>query len=639
MISDDNISEHYKKTIGRHAIIAITDLNGTITYVNDQFCEISQYTREELIGSNHRIINSGYHPKEFFEDMYSAITKGEVWQGDIRNRAKDGSYYWVSTMITPLKNEQGIIDQYFAIRIVNTKRKQAEEAMRISEQRYRGLLANLDAGVIVHAPDTSIIKNNPRASELLGLDDGQMRGKQANDPYWKFLYEDNSQLPLDRYPVNEILFTKKPIKNRIFGIERAANDVIWVSADGFPVFQTDDEISEIVISFIDITERRKMEVEMIEKSKFVESLLNLNPSILYIHDIIERRNVFSNEGIERILGYSRNEIQGFGSQALFLLMHPEDRSAFIEKIYPLYKNTKDNAQIVHQYRMKSKDGLWHWIESTEIIYKRLSDGSVKQIFGAANDITERKQAEEALQKHAQELEILNNTKDKFFNIIAHDLRNPFIGITGISEILEAELTRDNNERSSEFLKYTQMIQTSAKSAFTLLENLMEWAKAQTGNIKVKPENISFDYILSYTIPIISGNAFKKNITIKKALAATDRIYADESLVSTILRNLLTNAIKFTHPNGKIIVSTESKNNFLEISVNDSGVGIETKNLEKIFRIDSKFSKLGTDKEKGTGLGLILCKEFVEMLGGKIWVTSEVGVGSTFTFSLPLSMNN
>lgn len=88
------------------------------------------------------------------------------------------------------------------------QRKQAEEAMRISEQRYRGLLANLDAGVIVHAPDTSIIKNNPRASELLGLDDGQMRGKQANDPYWKFLYEDNSQLPLDRYPVNEILFTK-----------------------------------------------------------------------------------------------------------------------------------------------------------------------------------------------------------------------------------------------------------------------------------------------------------------------------------------------------------------------------------------------------------------------------------------------
>jgi PAS domain S-box-containing protein len=332
MISDDNISEHYKKTIGRHAIVAITDLNGTITYVNDQFCEISKYTRKELIGRNHRIINSGYHPKEFFEDMYSTLTRGEVWQGDIRNRAKDGSYYWVSTMITPLKNEQGIIDQYFAVRIVNTKRKQAEEAMRISEQRYRGLLANLDAGVIVHAPDTSIIKSNARASELLGLSEEQMRGKAVDNPHWKLLDADNTPLPFDRYPVNEILVSKKPIKNKIFGLERMSTEVIWVSVDGFPVFKTDDEISEIVISFIDITERRKMEVEMIEKSKFVESLIILNPSILYIHDIIERRNIFSNEGIERILGYSRNEIQGFGSQVLLLLMHSEDYSAYLEKI-------------------------------------------------------------------------------------------------------------------------------------------------------------------------------------------------------------------------------------------------------------------------------------------------------------------
>ena len=164
---------------------------------------------------------------------------------------------------------------------------------------------------------------------------------------------------------------------------------------------------------------------------------------------------------------------------------------------------------------------------------------------------------------------------------------------------------------------------------------MEWAKSQTGKIPVNLQNISINCLVANVIPLVQGNALNKNIAIENECIEDEIVFADDSLTKTILRNLLTNAIKFTHPNGKVIVSTQKKEDYLEISVTDTGIGINPKNLDKIFRIDSKFTSLGTDKEKGTGLGLILCKEFVELQDGNIRVESELGKGSKFTFTLPL----
>ncbi|MBP6740106.1 MAG: hybrid sensor histidine kinase/response regulator [Leptospiraceae bacterium] len=233
------------------------------------------------------------------------------------------------------------------------------------------------------------------------------------------------------------------------------------------------------------------------------------------------------------------------------------------------------------------------------------------------------------------LEELNATKDKFFKIIAHDLRNPFAGIMGLSEIMENELKDNGKLNESTFLQYSQLIFNSAKSALSLIENLAQWAKSQTGEIVVSPRNLPFNNLLLNTLPIVTSNAFNKNIILEKNISDQDIVFADEALSNMIIRNLLTNAIKFTHPGGKIIVSTKMEGDFLEISISDTGIGISPKNLSKIFRIDSKFSSLGTNKEKGTGLGLILCQEFVEKQGGTIRVESELGKGSKFTFTLPL----
>ncbi|MBK6607117.1 MAG: hybrid sensor histidine kinase/response regulator [Leptospiraceae bacterium] len=246
---------------------------------------------------------------------------------------------------------------------------------------------------------------------------------------------------------------------------------------------------------------------------------------------------------------------------------------------------------------------------------------------------EIKQSREKIRKSNEQLKELNATKDKFFSIIAHDLKNPFNTLLGFSKLL---FENAPNYTTDQIQQYAQIMNHTAKQSYALLENLMQWAKSQTEKIKIIPRNSSMNELLSITIPIINGSALKKNITIESNISTEDIVYADNSLTATILRNLLTNAIKFTHANGKITVSTQRKDIFLEVSITDTGVGIEPMNIDKLFRIDSKVTSHGTDNEEGTGLGLILCKEFVEKQGGTIWANSEVGKGSTFTFTLPLA---
>ncbi|NUM40565.1 MAG: HAMP domain-containing histidine kinase [Leptospiraceae bacterium] len=184
-------------------------------------------------------------------------------------------------------------------------------------------------------------------------------------------------------------------------------------------------------------------------------------------------------------------------------------------------------------------------------------------------------------------------------------------------------------------EYLTMIQGATKSALALLENLLLWARSQSKQIEYKPKNISFRAVLNSTLPLLSANLIRKKIQIETELCEDDTIYTDTSLLSTVLRNLLTNAMKFSHPNSMITVRSSIFDKFLKIEIIDSGIGIEQKNLEKLFQLESLYQKTGTENETGTGLGLLICKEFIEKQGGQIQVESTFGKGSNFYFTIPL----
>jgi len=302
-------------------------------------------------------------------------------------------------------------------------------------------------------------------------------------------------------------------------------------------------------------------------------------------------------------------------------VHPDDFNACLQT----YVNAFDERRsFLMEYRMKNKLGEYRWIRDFGRPFYDL-DNTFLGYIGSCYDITENKNNENKLIE-------LNAAKDKFFSVIAHDLRAPLSSIIGFSEHLMAVVKARDYEQTG---KMADIIMQSSARAMDLLMNLMEWAQLQSGRMEFNPECIEMNPIINEAVLLLSGNATQKSITISNTLSPEIRVNADRAMVSTVLRNLISNGIKFTQPGGTITIKSAVKQQELIVSVTDTGVGISKKRIDKLFEINESYSTSGTQNEKGTGLGLILCREFIEKNNGKIWVESKSERGSTFYFSLPL----
>ncbi|MEN9907743.1 MAG: hypothetical protein RLZZ540_884 [Bacteroidota bacterium] len=226
---------------------------------------------------------------------------------------------------------------------------------------------------------------------------------------------------------------------------------------------------------------------------------------------------------------------------------------------------------------------------------------------------------------------LLDDKDKFFSIIAHDLRGPFSGIIGLSELL---LENDNQLNPKETNEFIQLIHQSSKNTYSLLDNLLTWAQSQTGSLEFSPKELEISSIIDKTINLLANVAKTKNITIRAEVEDKQYVFADKNMLETIFRNLISNAVKFTETNGEVLLSIKRENKQIVFSVQDNGIGIAPEKITNLFAVNSRSTTSGTNDEIGTGLGLMLCKDFIEKHGGKIWVKSQVGKGSVFMFSIP-----
>lgn len=305
-------------------------------------------------------------------------------------------------------------------------------------------------------------------------------------------------------------------------------------------------------------------------------------------------------------------------------VHPDDFDFCVQ----IYVNAFDKHEaFLMEYRLKNKAGEYRWIRDFGRPFYDL-DNTFLGYIGSCYDITEIKNNELKLIE-------LNATKDKFFSIIAHDLRNPFNNILGNVELLiENYDLLDDCKRKL----FVEKVYSSSKNAFKLLENLLEWSRTQSNTIVFKPEPVNLLKICNEVTENLAPLASTKNIQIDIVAAPIISLYSDINMIKTVLRNLISNAIKYTNQNGNIHISAEICEKNVTVSVSDNGVGIDPRHINHLFDIQDKIPRNGTAGEKGTGLGLIICKEFIEKHKGKIWVESEPGKGSNFKFTIPLSAN-
>lgn len=525
----------------------------------------------------------------------------------------------------PQRSEGKAIGRVWSFRDI-TERRNAERELQESEEKLRTFFEKSPIGIEIYDADGIQVDINKTALEMFGI-------AKKQDSLGFDLFSGTSLTPEIRKKLSQgkqVDYTatfdfEKVKKLNQYRTSKQGQSELHYSIT--PLKSNDQVISGYLMLIQDITERLKAEQELKEKEARYRTLFEGANDAIFIMG--KERFVNCNQMTLQIFECgSKEEFIGYTPWELSPEYQPDGRTSensAKEKIEDAFNGTPQRFYWKHMTR---KGRLF----DAEVALNRVEIDGAYFLQAVVRDITERKKSDDLLKESEIRLRELNASKDKFFSIIAHDLKTPFNAILGFSDLL-AEKTKDKDYEDIEDL--AGLIQTSAERTMNLLMSLLDWARSQTGKVKFEPKTIPVSKVVNETIDSLKDVAVNKSIGVNVEISENDKFYADEAMAGTVLRNLLSNAIKFTNMGGKINLSARKENGVTLFKVQDNGVGIEKQYLDKLFRIDEGYSQPGTLNEKGTGLGLVICKEFVEKHGGHIWAESEPGKGSTFCFTFPV----
>ncbi len=498
------------------------------------------------------------------------------------------------------------------------KYKQSEEYLKASEQKFRVLFEQNPFMLFIIDAKGKIIDANERAKIDLEYSPAELIGRDVSEMFYE---EDRENV---QKVIEECISNKDYIKRWELRKISKSGKIVWVR-ESASVLNLPNEETQIFIVCENINEYKEMLQHLkVSEEKYRLLAENIDETIL-VHDN-KGKIIYINEAGLNLTKHNATEIIGSNISSLL-------GKKYSEKVFEYTADERKKDSIfLFEIDILTKDGNKIPVEIN--LSKMKKRNHHENILLVARDIRERKRTEESIYKYNEELKHSNFAKDKFFSIIAHDLRSPFNALLSYSDILLDEFDDLSKDELKEYITH---INTVSGNIYDLLNNLLDWAKIQTDKFYLSPEIFDLEQTIYKVSTLFKEIAESKNIDLLLDCEERCYVYADQNMVSTVLRNLISNAIKFSHENSKIEINVKNEIDRVSVTIKDYGIGMLREDITKLFRIDINYTTLGTKQERGTGLGLILSKDMIEKNNGEIFVDSDLGKGSTFTFTLPSKM--
>ena len=611
--------------------IVVAKLDGTILKVNENAVKMHGYASQyEMVGKNALELAAPAEHKKMIKNMGQVVKQGKSRGLEYTLVRADGTEFPAELSTSALKDASGRAFGHITISRDITKRKEMLEALQESQRFSSSLLQNSPNPVLVLNPDTSVKYVNPAFEKLTGFNLPDIRGLKAPLPWWP--EEQQEEITA---AIKGAMAKGGTRSEKVF--QKKSGERMWVALNS-AMIEHEGKPLYFLINWLDITDSKRMQESLRESEEKFSKAFRASPDAIAITRLKDGLFVDINDNYTSITGWTREEVINHTSKDIGIWAKAEDRVKMLKILKE--KGSVQNEEF--EFRIKSGE-VRVWLFSGEII----EIGGDRCLITMTVDITERKRAEEALKQKMEELRIayqklkeLDQLKDSFLSTVSHELRTPLTSIKSFSEIL---LTYDEDkETQKEFLN---IIKEESDRLTRLINDFLDLSKIESGRMQWETVEVSVAEVIKTAINATQALVVKGNLEVKTEISPKlPTVMFDKDRLVQVVTNLLSNAIKFTPEKGKIEVKarllqqkeSKEKADMVVVSVTDSGIGIAPKDHGGVFE---KFKQVGdtlTDKPKGTGLGLPICKEIVEHFGGKLWVESELGKGSTFFFTLPMA---
>jgi len=597
-----------KYALDQHAIVSVSDVKGRITYVNDKFCQISGYSREELLGQNHRIVKSDAHPAEYFQDMWRTIAKGDVWRGETKNISKNGHYYWVKNTIVPFLNEQGKPFQYISIRTDITQRKAIEAAVDESRRFMTSITNAMGEGVYAQDKEGRCTFLNPEAERLLGWKFQALKDRNFHDAV-HFHDQQGGRVSKGECPVSKQVHQEEVFRSEDGLFTRKDGTVFPIAITAVPIVEH-GKVAGSVGVFRDVSERKVVEDALrSSEERFRQVAHTANDAIINIDEM--GNIVFWNKAAELIFGFSEDEMLGHQVDRIIPKHLQESHNTGFQRA--VQSGELISGGKVLELPAVRKDGE-HIL--TEVTLSTWSSTDGRFFTSMVRDITERTKMLQELGTAIDRAEEANRAKSEFLANMSHEIRTPMNAVIGLSHLaLQTELSNDQQN-------YLSKIQASGKALLGIINDILDFSKIEAGELKLEHTSFLLDDVFEHVYSVSSLIAEEKGLDLifHPNSQLPHRFVGDPLRLGQVLTNLVGNALKFTDI-GEVEISTreishEGDSLLLRLEVKDTGIGLTAEQTNKLFRSFSQADASTTRRFGGTGLGLAVSKSLVEMMGGK-----------------------